>query len=268
MRVIDYFFVVCVVLAACNKKENPYPYQAVTLPQISRLDFISGNDSSIFIYDANMIMTSGRGNQAGNAAWKESFVLEYRDDLLTGATYEYALSGRNETREVTFSRHDDHMLSKVTSQTWTKNLTFSYDDYRLSQFTIIDGRTENRYSILYLGSNVVSVELYKKSENGGEMTTKTIYDEYDSNMNPFRYLVNVFHAPAFASNYGTVRYDVIPLGLLLSANVPGTAAQFEKQGDDWVETGDTGHYQVSVENNHPVGISGGDLSLSFKIEYH
>ena len=255
-------------LVACNKTDNPDPYQPVTLPQISRLDMISENDSSIFYFDSNMILTSGRGNKAENTAWKESFVMEYRDDLLTGATYEYVLAGRNETREVTFSRNDYRMLSKVTSQTWTKNLTFSYDDYRLSQITLIDGRTENRYSILYLGSNVVTVELYKKSENGGETATKTIYDAHDSNMNPFRYLVNVFHAPAFASNYGTVRYDLIPLGLLLSANIPGTAAQYEKQGDDWVKIGDNKPYHVSIENNRPVSISGGDLSVSLKTEYH
>ena len=110
--------------------------------------------------------------------------------------------------------------------------------------------------------------MHKKSENGGEITTKTIYDEYDSNMNPFRYLVNVFHAPIFASTYGQIRYDVIPLGLLLSANIPGTATQYEKEGGDWVEIGTTGNYNVSVENNRPVSISGGDLSLSLKIKYH
>jgi hypothetical protein len=115
---------------------------------------------------------------------------------------------------------------------------------------------------------VVSVELFRKSENGGEMTTKTMYDDHDSNMNPFRYLVNVFHAPAFASAYGPVRYDVIPMGLLLSANIPGTATQYEKIGDDWVEIEGTSNYHVSVENNRPVTISGGDLSISLKIEYH
>ena len=160
------------------------------------------------------------------------------------------------------------MLSKVTSQTWTKTLTFSYNDYRLTQITITDARTENRYFILYLGLNVVSVELFRKSENGGEMTTKTIYADHDSNMNPFRYLVNVFHAPAFASAYGPVRYDVIPMGLLLSANIPGTAAQYVKNGNDWVETEGASNYHVMVENNRPVSISGGDLSLQLKIEYY
>jgi hypothetical protein len=136
-------------MVTCNK--NDPTYQPVTLPNINRLDFINGNDSSIFIYDANMVLTSGRGNHVVNNAWKESFVMEYRKDLLTGATYEYVLAGRNDTRDVTFSRNNLNMLSKLTCSTWTKTLTFLYDDYRLTQITIADARSENRYSILYLG---------------------------------------------------------------------------------------------------------------------
>ena len=257
---------VSIAVVTCKDKPSD-PYQPVTLPNINRLDIINGNDSSIFVFDANMTLTSGRSNQVGNNAWKESFVMEYRNDLLTGATYEYVLAGRNDTRDVTFKRNDFNMLSKLTCSTWTKTLSFSYESYRLTQITITDASTENRYTIVYLGLNVVSVELYKKSENGGEVTTKTIYDDHDSNMNPFRYLVNVFHAPAFASTYGPVRYDMIPMGLLLSANIPGTAAQYEKNGDDWIEIGGISNYHVSVENNRPVSISGGDLSFSLKIDY-
>jgi len=269
-KIINFFcmMVVSIVVVTCNKDNPSEPYQPVALPGINRLDFICGNDSSIFIYDANMVLTSGRGNQNGNSAWKETFVMEYRNDLLTGATYEYVLAGRNDTRDVTYNRNDFNMLSKLTCSTWTKTLTFSYDDYRLTQIKITDARTENRYTIVYLGLNVISVELFRKSENGGETTTKTMYDDHDSNMNPFRYLVNVFHAPAFASAYGSIRYDLVPMGLLLSANIPGTAAQYVKNGDDWVETEGASNYHVSVENNRPVGISGGDLSIPLKIEYH
>jgi hypothetical protein len=250
----------------CNEDNIRDPYRPVILPKINRLNFISGNDSSIFIYNTDMIMTSGRDNNVRNNGWKESFVMEYQNSLLTGATYEYLMDERKQTRNVAYKRNDFNMLSTVVSETWTKSLSLSYDEsYRLIQIYMKEGSTENLYAITYDGSNVATVELHQISENGGESNTRVEYTDYDSNANPFHFLVNVFYAPAFASAYGPVRYDNLPLGMLLSANNPTTAVQYVKNGDNWGNDGTTIDYLYEYEDNDPVNISGGGVSL--RIEY-
>ncbi|MDR1154379.1 MAG: hypothetical protein LBL04_06685 [Bacteroidales bacterium] len=267
--IVKYILYLSVIMAAtaCNDDNIRAPYRPVTLPKISRLNIISGSDSSVFIYNTDMILTSGRDNSEGNSAWKESFAMEYQNSLLTGATYEYLMDERKQTRNISYKRNDFNMLSTIVSETWTKGLSLSYDEsYRLIQIYMKDGSTENLYVITYNGPNVATVELHQISENGGESDTRTEYTAYDSNANPFHFLVNVFHAPAFASAYGPVRYDSLPLGMLLSANNPTASVSYVKNGEHWENNGTPVDYMYEYADNDPVTISGGGVSLV--IEYH
>jgi len=272
VRNIIYLFVTGMVVVACNKNDNSEPYQPVPLPKIDRLEFISGNDSSIFIFDKNMVLTSGRNNTF-NPKGYEWFTVKYADvecQQLMGAEYIVANDpdGRMTEREVTYSRDKRNMLSRVTREEWaSKSYSFSYDDQnRLTQLTLNEPNTLNRYTIVYdEKSNVSSIELYQKVSNT-EGTVKHEFLDYDSNPNPFRFLVNVFYAPVFSSNNGTLFFNKMSssLGLLLSKNNPGEVIRYAKKGDDWEETASSKYSYESGWNNYPVHISGGGLSLEIK----
>ncbi len=278
LKHIFYFLVISMAVIACNDDDIRDPYQPVTLPKINQLNFISGNDSSIFIYDADMIMTSGRDNTLTGIKEYEWFTMEYTDTdrkQLSGATYNISddpVTGRRTERKATYSRDDRNMLAKVTRDgtDWdSKSFSFSYDDqYRLTQLTLNAPNTVNRYTIAYDGrSNVSSVELYQKASNVEE-TYKYEFSEYDSQSNPFYFLVNVFYAPVFSSNDGAVFFNKMSssLGLLLSKNNPGKVVKHKKDGSNWVEDGTPIEYSYRYgENNYPVSISGSGLSLI--IEY-
>lgn len=271
LKYFSYFLVVIMALVACNKTAHD-PYQPVSLAKIDRLDFISKNDSSIFIYDAGMTLTSGRDNYmpaAGSGSKYEWFTMQYSGKgLLTGAEYDVANSPENHRDffQVAFSRNDRNMLSKVTREESRSTVSLSYnDDYRLTQMTVTDDQAFNRYTITYKGDNVSSVEIYRKVANV-EGTTREDYSDYDAYSNPFHFLVNIFYAPAFASKYGPVRYDYIPIGLLLSVNNPKKVTKYTKSGNDWEENVSSTYLYEYGENNYPVSISSEDLSL--EIQYH
>ncbi len=273
-RNIIYFFIMCLAVAACTKDDIPDPYQPVDLSKINRLDFISGNDSSIYVFDANMILTSGRDNNASGIAGYEWFTMEYADQdnkHLSGAIYRTASSpdGHMTERQMTYSLDERNMLSKVTREDWaSKSFSFVYDDkYRLSQLTMNDNNTINRYSITYDDqSNVTSVEVYRKVSNV-EGTSKTEFSGYDGKQNPFRFLINAFYAPFFSSNNGAIFYGKVPLGMLLSKNNPGKAIEYIKDGDTYSESGTEINYSYEYgNNNYPASVTGGGLSLNIK--YH
>ncbi|MDR1864120.1 MAG: hypothetical protein LBR08_00945 [Bacteroidales bacterium] len=221
-----------VFLCSCNKDTIPEPYQPVDLPHVSRIDFIAGSDSSVFVYDGDMLLRSGR-NHTADVNERERFAMQYSENnRLSGAEYEVVQGLRLNPVAVTYSRDERNMLSKVTREGWNKTFTFSYDDhYRLHLITVTVPEGVNRYTVTYDGqSNVAAVELYQKiSETEG--ITKWTYGEYDAHPNPFRFLVNVFFAPAFSSGCGAVRYDNLPLGMLLSVNNPGKVTE-ERNGEN------------------------------------
>lgn len=270
LKHISYFFVISMAVIACNDDDIRDPYQPVTLPKINQLNFISGSDSSIFIYDNNVVMTSGRDNTIAGIKGYEWFTMEYVDTdrkQLSGAEYNVASDpdGHRTERKVTYSRDDRNMLAKVTREEWdSKSYSFSYDDqYRLIQLTLNEPNTINRYTIAYDDrSNVSSVELYQKASNSGE-TYKYEFSEYDSQSNPFYLLVNAFYAPVFSSNDGAVFFNKISssLGLLLSKNNPGKIASYSKNGNDWEADRASIYIYQYNENNYPVSISGNGLSL-------
>ncbi len=276
LKHIIYFSVVCLAIVACNKDDIPDPYQPVTLPKISRLDFINGNDSSVFIFDANMILTSGRDNNATGIYGYEWYTVQYSDSEkkhLAGAVYNVSKQqdGHRDEYKASYSRDERNMLSKVTreSDDWkSRSFSFGYDDqYRLSQLTMNDDQTVNRYTIVYDDrSNVTSVEVYQKVSTV-EGTTKWEFSGYDSNPNPFRFLVNAFYAPVFSSNNGPITYNTISssLGLLLSQNNPAKVISYTKTGDDWEKLSEATYSYEYGSDNYPVSISGG---LSLSIEYH
>ena len=271
MKFFFYFLVINMAIVACNKTTTD-PYQPVTLPKIDRLNFISGNDSSVFMYDVGMTLISGRDNyipSSGSGSMYEWFTMQYTDNgLLKGAEYDVANSptSHKDFFQVAFSRNNRNMLSKVTRENSKLTVSLSYNDaHKLTQITVTGDQVENRYTIAYSGNNVSSVEIYRKVTNV-EGTTRVDYSDYDARPNPFRFLANVFYAPAFASKYGPVRYDYIPIGLLLSVNNPKTVAQYAKNGNDWEEDGSSAYLYEYGENNYPVSISGEGLLL--EIQYH
>ena len=272
---IIYFFFICLAVIACNKDGIPDPYQPETLQKINRLDFISGNDSSIFIFDNDMILVSGRNNTLTGIKGYEWFTMEYADNdrkLLSGAVYNTASDpdGHRTERKVSYSRDDRNMLSKVTREEWgSRSYTFTYDDkYRLTQLMMNETNIINRFSITYDDrSNVSSVEVYKKVSDV-EGTSKIEFSGYDNNSNPFRFLVNVFYAPVFSSINGAVYFGKIEssLGLLLSRNNPANASFYTKNDENWDEDSSWSYSYTIGENSYPSAITGGGLSL--KIEFH
>lgn len=264
-------FITSVLIISCNKDDIPDPYQPENLPVVNRIDFISGIDSSVYVFDANMNLTKGRDNHAQGITGYEWFTMQYSSDgkQLTGAEYEVSrqIDSHKDPIPVSYSRDDRNMLSRVTREGWTKTLSFAYDEnYRLKQVTVKDANGyEQRYTITYSGSNVSSVEEYLNLPN--EKYVKTEYSDYDNNPNPFRFLVNVFYAPMFSSVYGVARYDNIPFGMFLSANNPKTAVEYTKnESNEYIATGNsaTFSYEYDEENKYPVQISGGGLNLEVK----
>lgn len=256
---------------ACNEDDIPDPYVPVNFSKkITRIDFISGNDSTVYKFDSDMKLTSGRDNNATGIGGYEWFTMQYSGSgHLTGAVYVTADNpfAHAETYQVTCSSDDRDMLSRISFGDWrprtSRTFSFSYDaDYRLAQLTMNDGdaQTINRYTMVYDdNSNVTSVEIYKKSSYA-ESTTKIDYGDYDTDLqNPFRYLVNVFYAPYFTSGNGAIFYDKIPLAMLLSKNTPGKAVETT---DTQTETSEY-KYQLG-DDGYPVGISGGGLFLTVK----
>ena len=274
MRAI-YCLVVVVAVAACNKDDNPDPYQPVTLPKINRLDLINGNDSTIYIYNANMVLTSGRDNTMTGIKGYEWFTMEYADEAcqqLSGALYKVANdpSAHMTERQVTYARNNRNMLATVTREEWaSKSFSFSYDDqYRLTQLTLNESGAINRYTIAYDNrSNVSSIEIYRKVSDV-EGNVKQEFSGYDNHLNPFRFLANVFYAPVFSSNNGAVFFNKmsLSLGSLLSVNNPGSVMSYIKNGNDWEEDGSLDYVYEYSPNNYPVSISGNGLSL--EIKYH
>ena len=272
--ILNFFFIAGMMLVACNKEKVSDPYQPVTLSHINRLDLISGNDSSILIFDAGMVLTSGKNNTV-NPKGYEWFTMKYADvecQLLTGAEYNVANdpAGHRTERAVTYSLDKRNMLSKVTREDWaSKSFSLSYDaQFRLIQLTFNDLGAVNRYTIAYDDrSNVSSVELYQKASNV-EGTEKHEFLDYDSNTNPFYFLVNVFYAPVLSSNNGVIFFDKLSksLGVLLSKNNPRKVVRYLQNGKDWEEIGTSSYSYEYGENNRPVSIAGEGLSL--KIEYH
>ena len=262
-------------MTVCNKDGIPDPYQPEALPKINQLNIISGNDSSIFIFDADMALVSGRNNTLTGIKGYEWFTMEYADTehkLLSGAEYNTASdpNGHRTQRKVSYSRDERNMLSKVTREEWaSKSYTLTYDDkYRLTQLTLNESNVVNRYTITYDDrSNVSSVEIYKKASDV-EGNSKVEFSGYDNKTNPFRFLVNVFYAPVFSSNNGAIFFGKIEssIGLLLSKNNPEKAVRYEKNGNDWQEGTTIFYTYTSGENDYLVSISGGGLSLT--IEYH
>ncbi|MDR1171236.1 MAG: hypothetical protein LBL24_02155 [Bacteroidales bacterium] len=275
LKHISCFLVISIAAITCNDDDIRDPYQPVALSKINQLNFISGNDSSIFIYDADMILTSGRDNTFTGIREYEWFTMEYADTehkQLSGAEYNVSddpVTGHRTERRAAYSRDDCNMLAKVTREEWdSKSFSFSYDDrYRLIQLTLNAPNTVNHYTIAYDDqSNVSSVELYQKAARA-EGYFKHEFSEYDSKSNPFHFLVNVFYAPVFSSSDGAVFFDKMSssLGLLLSKNNPGKVVNYTKNENDW-EKGGTSTYSYQYgENNYPVGISGNGLSLA--VEY-
>ncbi len=263
-----FFLILCVgafFLVSCSKDNIPDPYQPVNLPKIQQLDVVNGNDSSLYYFDANMLLISGKNNTSGNSSWQESYTVNYQGDQLIGATYEYVQQGRNQTRTATYSRDERNILSKVTSEGWTQSISFSYDEYyRLTQVTVFDNDVVSRYTISYNEqSNVSSVECYRNTPS--DSYTKWDYSDYDTMQNPFRFLINVFYAPAFSSNYGPVRYATIPLGMLLSVNNPGKMIEYVKTGDTYAASGNQDVYQYEYDGeNYPTKININQWSLEVK----
>lgn len=268
-----FFLTINMAMIACNKDDIRDPYQPVTLPAINQLNFIYGNDSSVFIFDDGMILTSGRDNTLSVSAF-EWFAMEYADadrKQLSGALYKTASdpTAHMTERKVTYSRDDRNMLAKLTREEWdSKSFSFSYDEqYRLSQLTLNMPNTVNRYTITYDDlSNVATVESYRKVSDI-EGTDKYEFSGYEKS-NPFYFLVNVFYAPVFSSNNGTVFFDKMSssLGLLLSKNNPGKVVKYAKNGNKWEESGsDTYSYLYDAADKYPVHISGGNLELT--VEY-
>ena len=260
-RIVLFICMAIFFATACNKDDIPDPYVPESFSKkITRLDFIYGNDSTIYMFDANMMLTSGRDNIVVGSSGYEWFTMLYSGNgHLTGAEYNVSSSstGHRNPYQVTYSSDKRDMLSKISFGDWkTKTFSFSYDEsYRLIQLTMNDVQTMNRYTIAYDdNSNVISIEMYAKVADV-EGTTKIDYSEYDANPNPFRYLVNVFYAPYFSSGNGAIFYNKIPLGMLLSKNNPGKA----------VKDGIITEYQYLLgEDNYPVGITGEGLSLTVK----
>ena len=266
------FLCVCVtgvVVIACNRDDISDPYQPVTLPKIDRLDFVNGNDSSIFIYHTDKVLTSGRDNYipgSGSGSMYEWFTMQYTGNgLLNGAVYDVASSptDHKDFFQATFSRNNRNMLSKITREDSKMTVSLSYDDIKLTRITVTGDQVENRYTIEYSGENVSSVEIYRKVANV-EGTTREDFSDYDTYPNPFYFLVNTFYAPAFASKYGPVRFDYIPLGFLLSANNPKTITKYAKNGNDWEKDGNSIYVYEYDDHHYPVSISGEGLSLTIK----
>jgi major membrane immunogen (membrane-anchored lipoprotein) len=266
-------------LASCSKDKIPEPYQPVDMPSISRIDFICDRDSSVYFFNENMVLTSGRGNTAGNNAWKESFTLEYSGELLTGAAYEYIeSSGRIQERKAVFSRNDRNMLSKVACEnTGIPQTTLAYDDrYRLTQISFqIDDSYAALYTVTYDdNSNVSSVEEYKRVPVDSYI--KWEYGNYETGekINPFRFLVNVFHAPVFSSQYGALFHSKIfssnnfhLLGLILSKNNPGTAVKSVKEADEYkLENVSRSYIYEYDDDGYPLAVFSADAML-FVINY-
>jgi hypothetical protein len=155
------------------------------------------------------------------------------------------------------------MLSVMKREDWNKTYTFTYDtQFRLIFFSIqLPQNGVNNYTIEYDDhSNVVAVERYS-SISGTTGTIRTEYSGYDNHPNPFRLLVNVFYAPVFASSYGALRWEAIPLGMLLSANNPGKESR---------ETETLYQYEYDGTNGYPVAISNnaGNGTFPLSIEYY
>ena len=253
---------------SCNKDNIPDPYQPVNLPDIRRVDFISGNDSSVYIFDNDMILSNGRTNNVLGITGFEWFTMHYSDSkLLTGATYDVArqFDARRDYYEIMYTRDERNMLSKVDREEWTKTLSFTYgDNYLLKQVMVrAENGYEERYTITYSGFNVSSVEKYLNQPN--EQYIKTEYSGYEKH-NPFRFLVNVFYTPLFSSTYGAVRYDNIPFGMFLSANNPKQMTEYMKdENGEYVTTGNSATFSYEYgEDNYPILINGGGLNLEIK----
>ncbi|MDR2037109.1 MAG: hypothetical protein LBQ60_04230 [Bacteroidales bacterium] len=256
-------------LFSCKDDDPVDPYIPVNLPSIQKITFTEGQDSSIFVYDQDMRLLSGKCKNFGGMSGEEKFTVHYSDQgHLAGAKYEVLQGSRYSEFSVNYSLNDRNMLSGLTREDWTKSLSFSYDEhYRLVQLTVhLPQNGINRYTISYDDqSNVSSVELYLKIADV-EGYTKTEYDQYDGSPNPFSYLVNVFYAPVFSSNYGPVRYDALSLGMLLSANNPGKITEYRKEGEAYVLTSSTLLEYTYADDRYPVEITGDSFSL--KVGYH
>ena len=262
-------FLFCIPIlfaVSCNDDDIPEPYQPVTnLPKIKQLEFVSGTDSSIFVFDTDMVLISGRSNKPGFGY--EWFTMQYSEKgQLTGAEYNTASSsgGHRDFYQVTYSRNNRNMLSGLSREGWTKTFSFAYDDsYRLNRITFTEGKSVIRHTVEYDDqSNVLSVETYKNTPS--DSYEKSVCSDYDDKRNPFRFLVNVFFAPYFSSNSGVIFFDNIPPGMLLSRNNPGQIKQYIKNGEEWTETGTAVfHRENHNEDGYPTQIDG-DLSMEIR----
>jgi hypothetical protein len=161
---------------------------------------------------------------------------------------------------VSYSQNSHNMMSAIKRGDWNYTYTFTYDKlFRLIFLSIeLPQNGVNNYTIEYDDySNVVSVERYANI-SGTAGTSKTEYSDYDNHSNTFRLLVNVFHAPAFVSAYGTLRWDAVSLGRLLSANNAGKIV---------TDTSETACQYEYDANDYPVNISENGTTW-LKIEYH
>ena len=265
--------VVCLVsslyMLSCNDDDIPEVYQPQSLPAMRQINYIQNKDSSIYLFDQSMQLTSGRCNTMGFSG-KELFTMEYSAaGYLSGAEYTIQAS-RNNLYLVSYSLNDRNMLSKVTREERSETISLGYDgDYRLTQVTVnTETGAMTRYTIEYDGSNnVASVEKFMAYPS--DSYTKWEFGDYDVHNNPFRFLVNVFFAPAFSSAYGPVRYDNdsnINFAMLLSRNNPGGAIEYRKDTEgNYLATGVTQEYNYDYnDDKYPVAISGG---ITLNIEY-
>ncbi len=260
------------LVSACSKDDIPDPYQPKALPAITRLNVISGLDSSIYFFNSRTQLSSGRNNSVGYGnSSRESYSIEYSNDLLVGADYENWLGSRTQPRRVTYSRNDRNMLATVSSDEKSDGaFSLSYNDqYLLSQIIYTDAQsTISKYTITYdANANVSVVELHTQGSAVIEKYEKWEYQSYDSHPNPFYFLVNVFYAPVFSSTRGPVLSQTIPLGSLLSVNNPGAFMKYTKSSSSDEYGSGMGYpytYTYDDNNEYPVEVS---VGVNLKFEY-
>ncbi|MDR1668289.1 MAG: hypothetical protein LBS03_11480 [Bacteroidales bacterium] len=254
------------LLVAC-KGEEVAVYEPELLPAFRRVDFVTaGGDSSIFVYDGQMQLLSGRCHSA--TFGRERFTMQYSDGRPTGAEYETVIGTRDNPVPVSFSLNRHNMLLTLTREGWDKTFTFTYDDrFRLISFSVQLPQNGIYSSTISYDeqSNVSAVERYSNI-SGTQGATRTEFSDYDRHPNPFRLLVNVFYAPLFASAYGPLRYDNlgIPSGMVLSVNNPGKIIEYPDTGSSYERI-----FEYRYDSNgYPVSINcSADSSFPLSIVY-
>ncbi|MDR2848841.1 MAG: hypothetical protein LBV39_07040 [Bacteroidales bacterium] len=250
-----FLWAITFVAAACERDEKQEPYLPESLPSFQQVNFSGATDTSVVLFNGDMQLLHGRNTTTSFG--QERFTMQYAGSDLTGMEYESkSKSGTHyNLLSVSFSCNKHNMMSSLKREDWNKTYTFTYDkQFRLIFFSIeLPQNGVNNYTIEYDDrSNVVAVERYS-SIAGTEGTIRTEYSGYDSHPNPFRLLVNVFYAPVFASSYGALRWEAIPLGMLLSANNPGKTTESRGTETSYQYEYGANDYPVSIKDNAGTG---------------